>query len=107
MLTHGASAKVPLRIPSYTVGRVRTGVERCRRAAPNTLGWREMCAQSREDDADIAHPPAGHAGHATHGQMQHGQTQHGRDCPCCDHEGANAEGDCCDHMRQRNQPNRH
>jgi len=54
-----------------------------------------------------AAPPAGHAGHATHGQMQHGQTQHGRDCPCCDHEGANAEGDCCDHMRQRNQPNRH
>jgi hypothetical protein len=51
--------------------------------------------------------PAGpSAGHAMHGQMQQGQMQHVRDCPCCEHEGANAEGDCCDHMQQRNQPNR-
>ena len=48
-----------------------------------------------------AGPSAGHADHAMHGQMQHG-----RDCPCCEHEGANAGGDCCDHMQRPNRPNR-
>jgi copper resistance protein B len=58
-----------------------------------------------------AGPPAGHADHATHGQMQHGQMQHGQmqhgqNCPCCDHDGGNAGRDCCEHMQQRNHDHR-
>jgi hypothetical protein len=49
--------------------------------------------------------PAGPAaGHAMHGQMQHGQMRHGENCPCCDHQGGNADRDCCEHMQRRNQP---
>ena len=47
--------------------------------------------------------PASHgAEHAAHGRMQHGQ-----DCPCCDHDGADADRDCCAHMQQRDQHDRH
>ena len=55
-----------------------------------------------------AAPPASHGDHASHGQMQHGQMQHGDNCPCCAHSASRSGGDdCCDHMRQRNQPSRH
>jgi hypothetical protein len=50
--------------------------------------------------------PAGHAGPVAHGQMQHGEMQHGQNCPCCDHDGANADRDCCEPMRQRGQTGR-
>ena len=53
-----------------------------------------------------AGPPAGHADHAAHGQMQHGQMQHGQNCPCCDHSGSTTGRDCCEHMQQRGQDHR-
>ena len=52
--------------------------------------------------AQAGQPAGQHADHAGHSQMQHGAN-----CPCCDHEGATPDRDCCaEHARHRGHDDR-